>query len=222
MTKTTKPKAATPPKEQRHAVLVARRDENDKPDDATARTLTRPEVQAAAVIQLLEGDNHEVNALARELAGQVAAVNRGDMSRPEAILTAQAHTLDELFSNLARRSVKNMNAGYTDAADRYMRLALKSQSQCRTTVETLAEIKNPRQVAFVRQANIANGPQQVNNGMPMLDTVSRAENCENLQNKLLEAQYAERVDTGTTKTTIESDKAMATVGEIDRAEVKSR
>jgi hypothetical protein len=30
---------------------------------------------------------------------------------------------------------------------------------CRLTVETLAEMKNPAAVAFVRQANIANGPQ---------------------------------------------------------------
>lgn len=38
--------------------------------------------------------------------------------------------------------------------------------KCRATIETLAEIKNPRAVAFVTQANIAHGPQQVNNGVP--------------------------------------------------------
>jgi len=30
-----------------------------------------------------------------------------------------------------------------------------AQSQCRTTLEALAEIKNPRAVAFLKQANIA-------------------------------------------------------------------
>ena len=45
-----------------------------------------------------------------------------------------------------------------------MRMALKAQSQCRATLETLATIKNPPAV-FARQANIAQGPQQVNNGM---------------------------------------------------------
>jgi hypothetical protein len=39
----------------------------------------------------------------------------------------------------------------------------KPQAQCRATIEALAEIKNPRPVAFVKQANIAQGPQQVNN-----------------------------------------------------------
>jgi len=44
-----------------------------------------------------------------------------------------------------------------------MRPVLKAQSQCRTTIETLSEMKNPKPVAFVQQANIANEPQQVNN-----------------------------------------------------------
>jgi len=45
------------------------------------------------------------------------------------------------------------------------RLAFKAQSRCRATNETLAEIKNPPSVAFVPQANIAAGHQQVNNGV---------------------------------------------------------
>jgi hypothetical protein len=41
----------------------------------------------------------------------------------------------------------------------YLRLGLKAQSQSRATLETLSRIKNPQPVAFVRQANIAHGPQ---------------------------------------------------------------
>jgi len=37
----------------------------------------------------------------------------------------------------------------------------EAQSQCRATWEAIAEVKNPRAVAFVRQAYIAAGPQQV-------------------------------------------------------------
>jgi hypothetical protein len=44
-----------------------------------------------------------------------------------------------------------------------MRVALKAQNQCRMTLETLATVTNPR-VVYAKQANIANGPQQVNNG----------------------------------------------------------
>jgi hypothetical protein len=52
------------------------------------------------------------------------------------------------------------------ACDTFLRLAFKAQSQSRATLETLAFTQNPRSVEFVRQANIANGPQQVNNGTP--------------------------------------------------------
>jgi hypothetical protein len=34
--------------------------------------------------------------------------------------------------------------------DPFLRLALKAQSQCRATWEAIAEVKNPRAVAFVR------------------------------------------------------------------------
>jgi hypothetical protein len=74
-----------------------------------------------------------------------------------------------------------------------MRVALKAQSQSRCTIDSLADIKNPRPV-FAKQTNIANGPQQVNsttgpqqvnNGHP--SAPARAEN-ENPSptNKLLE------------------------------------
>jgi hypothetical protein len=39
----------------------------------------------------------------------------------------------------------------------------KAQNQCRMTLETLSTIKNPP-VVYAKQANIAHGPQQVNNG----------------------------------------------------------
>jgi hypothetical protein len=100
------------------------------------------------------------------------------------MVAIQAHTLDTIFNELARQSQANMGGGYLDAADRYMRLALKAQSQCRATIETLAEIENPKPVAFMQQANIASGPQQVNNA-PQPET-SRTGRSEIQQSKLLE------------------------------------
>lgn len=41
---------------------------------------------------------------------------------------------------------------------------MNPQSQSRASIETLAVIKNPPLV-FAQQANIANGPQQVNSGV---------------------------------------------------------
>jgi hypothetical protein len=70
---------------------------------------------------------------------------------------AQAVTLNAMFTQLANQSIQSQ---YVEHLDRYMRLALKAQGQCRATLETLAAIKNPPTV-FARQANIAQGLQQV-------------------------------------------------------------
>ena len=93
-----------------------------------------------------------------------------------------------------------MNAGeYINAADTYMRLALKAQAQCRSTLEALAEIKNPRPVSFVKQANIANGPQQVNNGVKpdkYAQAHAHAEQNTCWKNELLEHEHGNYLDTG--------------------------
>lgn len=58
-----------------------------------------------------------------------------------------------------------------------MQLAVKAQSNCRATAEALDLMQNPPTV-FARQANIAIGPQQVNNGVPTPALPSRARNHE--------------------------------------------
>ena len=80
----------------------------------------------------------------------------------EAMLYGQAVTLETIFTSLARRATSQE---YLKQFQAYLGLALKAQAQCRATLEALAEIKNPRPVAFVKQANISGGHQQVNNGV---------------------------------------------------------
>ena len=95
----------------------------------------------------------------------------------------------------------------------------KAQSQCRATLGTLAQIKTPA-VVFARQANIAQGPQQVNNGMmPVSEPRARGKN-KNTPNKLLEEKPHERLDTRTPGATVGSDPAMATLGTFDGTEVR--
>src|SRR3954469_5150535 len=96
-------KATKEPK-NRSAVNVVATGPGDM-DAAIARTLTRPEIGAAAVIEAWAKDTHDVNALAAELAVQVEAVNSGQMGRAEGILISQAHTLDAIFVNLMRRAM---------------------------------------------------------------------------------------------------------------------
>jgi hypothetical protein len=92
-----------------------------------------------------------------------------------------------------------------------MRLALKAQSQAVRTLEALGELKNPRPVTFVRQANVAHN-QQVNNGMP-----SQAGNFENQQSKLSGETYELLENTRASGYEGAFNPAVATLEAIDRA-----
>lgn len=175
---------------------------------ATARTMVRPSLTAAAVISAYETDTHDADALAAELEAQVAAVNAGDMRRAEAMLIAQAHTLDQLFSHLARRATKQQLLPQWEA---YMRAAFKAQNQCRMTLETLGALKNPP-VVYARQANVTTGPQQINNG------AAHAPELPSRRNELLANDHGEQLDFGETSATGRADSDLVPVGSIDRAE----
>lgn len=184
--------------------------------DAMAKLALRPSVNAAIVIEEYGkpfGDL-DLAALVDSLGDAVQDVWDGDLKRCEAMLIGQAHSLQAIFANFARRAAK---AEYMDNMERYLRLALKAQSQCRTTLETLAAIKNPP-VVFARQANIAHGPQQVNNGVVPAGgaTIAHAGSDETERTKLLEVEHGQRLDTRAASTAGNTDPAMATLGEIDR------
>ncbi len=133
---------------------------------AIARAALRPPVQAA--LSLIEYNKVfgelSLNDLVEQLDSQCHIANQGNLKRAEDILVTQAQTLDTIFNNLARRAAR---AEYVVQLEANLRLALKAQAQCRTTLEALAAIKNPQPVAFFQQANIAHGPQQVNNMPPI-------------------------------------------------------
>ena len=153
----------------------------------------------------------DLTSLVEELQTKFDVMKAGDLTSVEGMLYGQAMALQTIFTNLARRSA--MNAGeYINAADTYMRLALKAQSQCRSTLETLAEIKNPRPISFVKQANIANGPQQVNNGQ-----ATGAGNFQTSENELLGHQHGNYLDTGAQGTSSGADPHLEAVGAGQRA-----
>lgn len=153
--------------------------------------------------------------LGLELEDQCKRVSGGDLKRAEHLLATQAQTLDAIFHKLARRAAhtESLNQFDTD-----LRLALKAQSQCRATLESLAVIKNPPQVAFVRQANIAHGPQQVNNGVAA--EAPRAGISENQPNKILEQQHGERLDFGAAGAASGIDSTLEAVGTGHRPQDK--
>lgn len=154
------------------------------------------------------------------LHAQGRAVVGGDLASAECLLIAQVASLNAIYGELARRAALNIGE-HLEASERYMRLALKAQGQCRATLETLAAIKNPP-VVFAKQANIAHGPQQVNNGVappaqcnPASAAPARGEN-EGGQTKLLEGEKHGGMDAGATAATARGNSAMASVGAVHR------
>ena len=191
-------------------------------DELVATVSLQPEVRAAFTIRVFEDSAVELNSTIMALQSQISEVQGGSMKRPEAMLTAQMHTLDQIFKTLAIQSHTNMKAGYGEAAERYMKLALRAQNQCRTTIEALSAIKNPP-VVFAKQMNVSNGPQQINNGVatntePMAKDVTHTPENENEQNKLSGAGNELLADTRALQKTCRINQTVEAVGEIHRAE----
>lgn len=130
-----------------------------------AALICGPDLAAYRVIKAVEGRGKsdktlDTLALMKHLRDQAGAAQSGDMSQAEAMLMNQATALQSLFARLVERGMAQTTIPIMES---FMKLALRAQNQCRTTLETLTSIKNPP-VVFARQANITNGPQQVNNG----------------------------------------------------------
>lgn len=83
----------------------------------------------------------------------------GDLALASRLLASQAITLDAMFTELARRAAINMGE-YMDASQKYGRLALKAQSNCRTTLEALGKLHQPREQT-VRHVHVNEGGRAV-------------------------------------------------------------
>ena len=114
--------------------------------------LTSAVVNANTATTVGEGSFGEIDLTeALSIMGELASkVKDGDLTSLEDTLTVQAKTLDVMFNELARRAALNMRERLS-ACETCLRMALKAQTQCRATIETLAEVKYPKAATFVRQ-----------------------------------------------------------------------
>ncbi len=207
-------KADPTEKRTRHSTFHFQPYEGESNEKALARTTAQPEVQAAytqlVYNNLWRDQELGINELVCELSKQTQAVKQKKLGRGEEMLAAQAHTLDTLFNYLSRKA---MRSEYLSQFEAYLKLALRSQAQCRMTWETISTIQNPLLAGYVNQANIAHGHQQVNNA-------SRTVENKDVPNKLLEKTEHESdqwMDRGTPTTAERIDSAVETVGEIHGA-----
>jgi hypothetical protein len=194
----------------RKAVPLARGKTDDETGRRYAALLTSPEFAAYRIEQAIQprslADEIDVPGLLATLRHHAAAVHNGDLSRAEAMLVNQANALQAIFVNLTERSMRQEYLAYMEV---FMKLALKAQSQCRATLETLATIKNPP-VVYARQANVTTGPQQINNGVDP----ARARENQNPPNQLLGAANELHQNTGASGSTFADDLPLEAVGAI--------
>lgn len=155
-----------------------------------------------------EMDLNEAVAVMNEKSEKIIA---GDLSELESTLNAQAISLNAIFNTFAERSAANLSHNLK-AVETYIRLALKAQAQCARTVEILAAIKNPP-IVFAKQANIAHGHQQVNNGY---QPPSQAGKTEISSNELLSEANHATLDTRGTIETSSSNQELAAMETINR------
>ena len=187
-----------------------------------------PSLNAAVVIEAYQsnivGKDVDINVMIERLRETFAEVKTGDLHTLEAMLISQATALQTIFTNLARRAATQEHMPHYES---FLGLALKAQAQSRATISALVDLKYPRQATFVKQANIANGPQQVNNAgtqagsaQPIAPPSTHGVKSQPQQNKLLEAPHGQpscRMDTRAAQTSERGHQAVEAVGTVHRA-----
>ena len=157
-------------------------------------------------------------ALIDALRAQTKAVQKGDLRAAEAMLMNQATALQSLFVKLTETGLQ---ANLLRQQETALRLALKAQSQCRATLETLANIKNPP-VVYAKQANVTTGPQQINNGSQTAPTGMREKVFEENKLKELDHEQQQWLDTGTTGAASSTHQRAKAMAPVHRADKRSR
>jgi len=209
-----KKKLTTEPPINKRAVYVHSSD-GELTDSEINKTYLKPQVSAALNMQSWNADL-SVHGIRKALVTEIDEVAKGNMARPEAMLLCQAHALELLFSELAQKAHSQQHMPNYEG---FMRMAFKAQNQCRMTLETLSNIKNPP-VVFAKQANFSGGGhQQVNNGVPA--QASHAKEIKKAPNKILTELPNETLDTGRTGAAIPIDSDLEALGEEHGAKISS-
>lgn len=124
---------------------------------------------ATAVVNAYLRTSEDPRAVMKALNARAASVLDGDLDEVQSMLMSQAIALQAMFADLACQATKQSTVSNTQILTQ---LALKAQAGSRSTLQALADIKKPRQIAFVQQANVAHN-QQINNGqMPSESSTS--------------------------------------------------
>lgn len=214
MTKKDKEKAVS--KTQKKPVVDAELKEKLK------KLTLKPQTKAAIFLEsnlpeigVVSSDTNEAETfkldkleIVEHLMQQSVKLANKDTSDVQQTLFSQIAVLDQVFYHYLTAAVK---AEYPEAQKTLMNIALKAQSQCRSSSEALSEIMNPK--PYFQQNNTAYN-QQINNASSCVE-----KNNPKTTNELLEDKGDEQwLDTGTPQETGENDSIVETVGNVHGTE----
>ena len=182
-------------------------------EQVATRYMLDPKTLGAMVV---DGNSSSVSGqmdfeYTREVIGLgIEEIKKGDLSKLEEMLYSQAVALNMLFANLSRKASIQTNV---DVRTAIANLALKSQNQSRNTIQTLINLKQPSQTSFIKQqTNVANGHQQINNGVGQ----SSPEKLLNEPIELLEVNHGKRLDRATKTKAKGVNSDLEALGAINR------
>ena len=186
----------------RKAVSVVKGKTELETAERIAKLAVSPEMSSQRVVAASERnkglDEHlDIPQLMAVLKAESERLSEGKSEDIGPMLANQALALQSLFSRLTERALSQSHMSNIEA---FLRLALRAQSQCRATLETLSSL-NKAPTVFAQQANVATN-QQINYA----------------QNQLLGGDDELRQDTRAPGAEKAVNPEMEALGEVDRAE----
>ncbi len=148
-------------------------EEGQKLEQAIAEYILEPKTLGAFVLEANKKQvSHQLEyEYAREVIGKgIEEIKKGDLSKLEEMFYSQAVALNMMFTSMSKIALHQSGLPQFES---HMRFALKAQSQSRVTLQALMQLKQPNNTQFIKQANIANGHQQINNGISPEDLLNQ-------------------------------------------------
>ena len=144
------------------SVTIVKGRTDDETAERIAKLAVSPEMSSQRVVAASEReqglDQHlDIPRLMAVLKAESERLSEGKSEDVGPILANQALALQSLFSRLTERA---LSQSHMSNIETFMRLALRAQSQCRATLETLSSL-NKAPTVFAQQANVATD-QQIN------------------------------------------------------------
>jgi hypothetical protein len=114
-------------------------------------------LDSGAIASIMDSDDNVkvVNAAKDGVEETLSKVKSGNLEDLEAILVNQVYVLNGLFNQLVIQGQAGLTAPTVmrvlpNHPKTMLNVALKAQTQCRATVQTINELKNPKKTTLLR------------------------------------------------------------------------